>query len=424
DVNGVYVSERLLFPGLPRIVSPPAWEVVISAHHDAYLAAHAEELARFTRHAFNPDYESLNENSREFLEDQHLSILDYSHRKDTVAFEVARDLLRRGQPDVFAVYFEGTDRVSHRFLIHELARRHRSAMQRLYPSVDDEDLEEFGEVFRRYHEQVDQWLGELLELVGERTAVMVVSDHGFGIRTPVKIHLEMDPLLEFLGYLQHKESSEGGGVDWNRTRLYDAYRKAKKLGRVAANLGEREKNGIVSSGEMDALLAEARASLESLRTLGGGRVFSSVRILRDAGASDNSGEIAVELDEGCVADTAAFAGRRLPVAAFTRLEWMPGNHRIDGVFVGWGGPFKRGARVHGAGILDVAPTLLEIAGIPPARDMDGRPLDRALERSRRKELERGFVASYEGSSPQRRAVSSTPADSLILRQLRSLGYIK
>jgi predicted AlkP superfamily phosphohydrolase/phosphomutase len=422
EINGVCVSERLLFPELPDIVVPAQWDTLIGVHREAYMAARDRELARFTPHPYNPDYESQNENSRAFLDDQHLSILEYSHRKDTVAFNVARDLLRRGQPDVFAVYFEGTDRVSHRFLIHELARRHRSTMRRLYPAITDGDLEEFGDVFRRYHTQVDAWLGELLELVDERTAVIVLSDHGFGIRKPWKVHLEMNPLLEFLGYLQREP---GGRVDWSRTRLCDATRKTPKLGRVTVNLAGREKDGSVAPEDLDALVAEARAALDGLRTRDGSRVFSRVRVLRDAGAPDNAGEIAVDLNEGCLADTLVFAGRALPVSAFTRTEWMPGNHRIDGIFVARGGPFRRGAHIRGAGVLDVAPTVLKIAGVPPARDMDGRPLDRAFDRELGRELERGQVDSYESSSGRvREASSSAAADSLILRQLRSLGYIR
>jgi len=423
DVSGVFVSERLLFPEVPDIVSPPEWEVAVEAHDRAYMAEQDAQLSRFTPHPRNPDYLSLNENSPEYRTGQHMSILEYSHRKDTVAYETARDLLRRGQPDVFAVYFEGPDRMSHRFLVHELTRRRGGIMQRFYPEIDDAEMAGFGEVFKRYHAQVDAWLGGLLELVDAQTAVIIVSDHGFGVRTQAKLHLRMDPLMAFLGYLERRE--DGESVDWARTRLYDAHRKTKELGHLAVNLRDREPNGAVARDQMDALVAQARERLEGLETRQGRRVFRSVRVLGDAGAADNAGEIAVELDESCAADTVLVDGRALPVAAFTRNEWMPGNHRIDGIFVGWGGPFQRGAHVNDAGVLDIAPTLLRIAGIPPARDMDGRPLDRAFTSEARASLQHGLVDSYENGRAERAPQRETAAaDSLILRQLRTLGYIK
>ena len=104
---------------------------------------------------------------------------------------------------------------------------------------------------------------------------------------------------------------------------------------------------------------------------------------------------------------------------------MPGNHRIDGIFIGYGGPFKKGDVIHNASILDVAPTILKLAGIPPSKDMDGRPLDRAFDPSKRKSLVEGLVPLYEKQGwSAGEAVQSTQSDSLILEQLKALGYIK
>lgn len=75
------------------------------------------------------------------------------------------------EPDLTAVYFEGTDAVGHLF-------SHFSAP--LLPGVDPEQAAVLGVAFDRYYEYIDSVLGDLLAGVDRRTTtVLVVSDHGF-----------------------------------------------------------------------------------------------------------------------------------------------------------------------------------------------------------------------------------------------------
>ncbi|MCZ6766408.1 MAG: alkaline phosphatase family protein [bacterium] len=424
QINGTFVSERLVFPELDHVVAPAAWSDALAHHNDTYIRERADRLKKFTPHPYNPDYRSLNRNSQAFFRDEHLSILDFTHRKDAVAFGIAKDLLYQRQPDVFAVYFEGIDRTSHRFIVHERARLRSWVARRLYSELDECELDLFRTVIRSYHEQIDRWIGSLLEEIDDETAVMILSDHGFGLRTPWKVHVNMNPLLEFLGERTYVESDDKGWVDYSKTRLFDSYQLTKALGRVMVNVKGRQPDGIVPLEEVDEVLEEARERLSNLRTTSGARVFRSVVVSRDAGTADSNGDIRVALNEDCLADSIVDGEHVFPVSRFIRAEWMPGNHRIDGIFVGCGGPFKRGASIHNAGILDIAPTLLKIAGIPPAHDMDGRALDRAFRKDVRGKLVQGVVPSYARTAFDGNVDTSSPADSLILEQLRALGYIR
>jgi pentatricopeptide repeat protein len=83
---------------------------------------------------------------------------------------IALDLLQRGQPNWFAVYYEGLDEVNHRFA-HLRPPRH--------PLAETRDVERYGGVVEAFYEYQDELLGELLAMVSPETLVMVLSDHGF-----------------------------------------------------------------------------------------------------------------------------------------------------------------------------------------------------------------------------------------------------
>jgi predicted AlkP superfamily phosphohydrolase/phosphomutase len=72
--------------------------------------------------------------------------------------------------------------------------------------------------------------------------------------------------------------------------------------------------------------------------------------------------------------------RRLPPAEHGGGKgWgMNGSHRPDGVLV-LAGPGVRPGPLAGAGIVDVLPTLLALAGMPVPDGLDGRPLRTALQ---------------------------------------------
>jgi predicted AlkP superfamily phosphohydrolase/phosphomutase len=414
-VNGVFVSERLIYPDLEHVVVPQMWAEALRAYNDRYLATRDERLARFSTPPYNPDYREFPRFSREYMWGDRMYILEGAYHKDSVAFKTATDLLKRGQPDLFAVYFEGIDRAFHRFVVHELARRYPRTMRWLYPTIDDVELDTFSQVIREYYIQLDEWIGALLEQIDQYTAVMVVSDHGFGLRKMWDVRLSLDPLLEFLGEMAYETRDERRRIDWTATRMYDSHRVTKKLGRVSLNVEGREKTGAVPAAQATTLAHDVKAVLASLRTQGGEKIFRSVDILKNAGETGAVGDVRVALNEACLKDSVLYDGRKLPVTAFARADWSPGNHRIDGLFIGYGGPFKKGAKLYSAGILDITPTLLKLVGIPPARDMDGRPLDRAFERGLRGEMVQGLVPGYERRPPeQTHSDRSTAVDSLIL----------
>jgi predicted AlkP superfamily phosphohydrolase/phosphomutase/Flp pilus assembly protein TadD len=95
-------------------------------------------------------------------------------------------------------------------------------------------------------------------------------------------------------------------------------------------------------------------------------------------------------------------------------------HRLEGIAYLYGHRVKR-ARLEEPTILDIAPTLLALSGVAPARDMPGRVLKEALDF----EAPGPPVASYEsGAAPDGAArAADSRANPEIVDRLKSLGYI-
>lgn len=99
------------------------------------------------------------------------------------------------------------------------------------------------------------------------------------------------------------------------------------------------------------------------------------------------------------------------------------SHDPDGLLVMFGRGVEPGVRVDGARQLDIAPTVLALLGLPAARDMPGRVLERALD---------GIDVPPRIASYGKRGAHDTAAgegletgevDRAVLEHLRSLGYL-
>jgi hypothetical protein len=85
--------------------------------------------------------------------------------------------------------------------------------------------------------------------------------------------------------------------------------------------------------------------------------------------------------------------------------------------------------LEGATILDVAPTILHVLGLPLAQDLDGRVLTDALDPAWLAAHPIATVSTYAGPAvlldpATREQVTESPADAPMREQLRALGYIE
>jgi tetratricopeptide (TPR) repeat protein len=86
----------------------------------------------------------------------------------------------------------------------------------------------------------------------------------------------------------------------------------------------------------------------------------------------------------------------------------------------YGHGVKKNVRINSPKLVDIAPTVLALAGVAPADDMPGRVLDEVLLIS----VDRARVATYEtGEDGKFEAADTAPVDSAILEHLEALGYL-
>jgi Tfp pilus assembly protein PilF len=101
-------------------------------------------------------------------------------------------------------------------------------------------------------------------------------------------------------------------------------------------------------------------------------------------------------------------------------EW----HQLDGVIGLLGDGIRRGYSIEDASVIDVAPTILALAGFPKILDMPGEALEDAFDGSLREALDRNTVATLERSRPDETGARSLGgADEAMMKKLEALGYL-
>ena len=274
------------------------------------------------------------------------------------------------------------------------------------------------EALLAYYVRMDEILGDVLDRVERNDAdLFVVSDHGFG---PLSSVVNVNTYLADRGYLTPREDTgtrsllDSVGVDRDAilsllgraninehtlraylprslvdavaTRLpgdhelYDVdYSNTVAFfdppGGVYINDTERFEQGIVSPSERPQVRAEIMEVLSELTDPETGAQVLDVTDGTELYARDDRApDVLVEGREERYQVKANVGD-----AVFTDPGVYSADHRPEGIFLAWGPDIAAGARVEGAGVTDVAPTVMHAAGEPVPEHMDGRVLEEAFD---------------------------------------------
>jgi predicted AlkP superfamily phosphohydrolase/phosphomutase len=166
-------------------------------------------------------------------------------------------------------------------------------------------------------------------------------------------------------------------IDWSRTMAFFASIPAQG---VYINV-RRDGAGIVEPGpEYDALRQQIRDRLLALADPRSGlRIVDRVWFREEV---YHGPQTHLAPDVLFVAHGYSYLGRELlgtRGVLDTSMNWSNGFHRMNGVFLAYGPHVRRGVRIDGATMVDVAPTVLYDLGLPVLDSMDGRVLTEALD---------------------------------------------
>ena len=291
-------------------------------------------------------------------------ILSDIHTMTERRFRLARHLLTTRDWQFFIMVEIGVDRIHHGFW-----RFHDETHPR-HPKDNP-----YKDAIHDYYLEVDRHIGDLLEVLDEDTAVMVVSDHGI---QKMDGGLCINEWLWREGYLAFEEEPDGLTpiakikIDWQRTR---AWGEGGYYCRLCLNVAGREPQGIVPPSEYEPLRDELIAKLEALTDPEGRNI--GTRAMRPSDL--------YEVANGIPPDLIVYFGNlgwrsvgSVGHGSIWTFENDTGpdfaNHAPDGILILKAPGVPAGVELSDMSLLDVAPTVMELRGHPIPSEYLGRSL--------------------------------------------------
>jgi predicted AlkP superfamily phosphohydrolase/phosphomutase len=384
------------------------------------------------------------------------------HDAETARTAALRHLSEGRDCDFRMIVYGATDQVQHHFW---------HFMDETHDKFDAEGAKEFRHAIRDTYEHCDEQLGLLLDDCDDDTIVIVMSDHGFGPMT--NIRLRMNQILRDNGLLKFDEAAAPGQlkqamagwldkvlrstlssdmkrtiaglfprlrvwfenldeakIDWTNTSAYvnEAYRSSPAIW-----LNRLQEMSEAEARELRSRIETIMLSLVDPKT--GGLVISNCHRPHDIYHGPHTAKAPDLLpswwEDGFLLDQSR-PGKNAPPAVERSTAPLEGgvefaaSHRLDGVLMLSGGPIHKEHAFEGARIIDVAPTVLYLMGLPVPDDMDGRVLVEALDEEfvEANPVEFETVeADAEATADDKQGFTQDESE-LIAKRLQALGYIK
>ena len=346
----VYVTPVNIDPGRPDLpVSHPVT-------YSVYLA---KLFGPYATLGLAEDTWALNE---EVLNDDAFLAQCYANHEDRE--RMLFDCLEKTPQGLCVCVFDTTDRVQHMFWRY---------LQEDHPASREVPRDQRPAVIQDLYTRMDNLIGRVMEKMDDSTLLMVVSDHGFKSFARC---VNLNAWLHQNGYLALKPGKLESGdwfedVDWSRTRAF-----TMGLNGLYLNLKGREGQGIVAPEEAAALRDELRRKLDGLVDPASGRVgitgvFDCDSVYAGPYA-ENAPDLVVGYGEGFRASWDSVMGKVTSQIFEDNLKAWSGDHCVDPRLVP--GVLFCNHRIaeEKTAIVDVAPTMLQLFGLPLPGHLDGR----------------------------------------------------
>lgn len=444
-VNGVVISwmdapgvdrEFTYPPNLYQEIKKELGEYIITVDFSAPLDTHIRDLHRMT--------------------DNRAAVTEY--------------IMENHPWDFFITLFSATDLAQHTFWRY---------MDPTHPRYDEANADKYGKTILEVYQRIDHHVGRLLRKLDQNTTIIVMSDHGAG---PLRKVVNLNRWLEKNGWLTFnaaaQENPSGGLVFSPRRALLrgaqQIYRLVKRmpsklkgrLKRLLPGLGSKLESFFLAStidwehtqafalgaygniwinlkGREPQGTVEARTEFEKLRQ----QIAERLLALRDPDTGepvvervykreelyhgpfiDRAPDLVVHWKDYAYYSRQRFGEREETIfqthltRPLSSIE-MNAYHRLNGLMIVNGKDIIAGKEISGASILDLAPTILYLLGVPVPNDMDGKVLTDVFQQSFLKSQPINYEDAEVEESPKEsgKIYSEDEADE-VRERLRGLGY--
>jgi len=289
-------------------------------------------------------------------------------------FTLVKHLLKT-KPWNFFMYVEmGPDRIHHGFW------KHFDPQHPKYVPGSP-----FENAIKDYYKHIDTQIGELLSLLDDDTIILLVSDHG---AKKMDGGICINEWLRREGYLVLKEGwrqlgGTGQGIvplskaeiDWSKTRAWGA---GGYYGRVFLNVQGREPQGVIPAADYDKVRDELAAKLAAITDPQGRdihtRVYKPEETYRECKGIPPD---LIVLFGDLFWRSVGSLGHNDIYTFENDIGPDDANHAQHGVFIMYDPRQRIGRKVDGLQIMDVAPTVLRLFGLPIPPDMQGKVIELA-----------------------------------------------
>lgn len=307
-------------------------------------------------------------------------------------------LVRRYHPWFTTFYLNQTDAFAHRFWRY-LEPEH-------FPPLEPDELNRYRDVLPCAYEMADWALGRILALTDENTLICVLSDHGFEAS-----HKAQKGMQDFNGELKGEAVLHLLGLDKGLSYVY-------------------HRDSLILSFQRHCSPARKEEVVELLQSAH----IPEIDMPMFSVGEDNIGSLLVHLYAARVFDnrdlsslTVVWPGGQCAFTDMVQPHYdlkRSGIHHLDGIVVLKGpGIAHRPDPLSGATVLDIAPTLLALLGLPVGEDMDGNVLTGAMDRVYLDTHPIRTIDTHDVGLSTEEAVEDEEVSEEVLDRLRDLGYI-
>ena len=318
-------------------------------------------------------------------------------------------LLDKYDIDFLLFMYKATDNLLHEFWSH---------IDPSHPLYHKEEAERLMPLYEKFFSMIDKGIGEIISKLNDEAMVLVVSDHGFGPRNKF---VNLNNWLMRKGYLIPKKNPVSrakyalfiagftprfffklfdktgmeksryrpgvrdliyalkpriffslSNMDWSKSTAYSCG--AWGSG-ISINLSDREPQGCVEMGRYDFLKREILDKIRAFTDPETGEKVVEGAYMREkvykGPFMEKAPDIMLLANQGYnFFQEHAFSSSRV----IEETYGTTGTHRREGIFLAWGRNVTKRGEFKTVDILDIAPTVLLLFGLPIPQEMDKKPL--------------------------------------------------